>query len=83
METHFPSALAYSSSAGCLCVAPDVFCDKAARPRMTSSQAINHVAWNCDGKKLAAVGIDKLARVWNPDKSVRLLIVSTLSFTLS
>ena len=31
---------------------------------------MNHVAWSCDGKKLAAVGIDKLTRVWHPDKSV-------------
>ncbi|KAG7097347.1 hypothetical protein E1B28_004702 [Marasmius oreades] len=31
---------------------------------------MNHVAWNCDGKKLAAVGVDKATRVWNPDKSM-------------
>ena len=31
---------------------------------------MNHVAWNCDGKKLAAVGIDKLTRVWNPEKNI-------------
>ncbi|KAH9482501.1 THO complex subunit 3 [Psilocybe cubensis] len=38
--------------------------------RFTSSQAMTHVAWSCDGKKLAAVGIDKLTRVWNPEKSM-------------
>jgi len=31
---------------------------------------MNHVAWNCDGKKLAAVGIDKITRVWTPEKSM-------------
>jgi len=31
---------------------------------------MTHVAWNCDGKKLAAVGIDKITRVWAPEKSV-------------
>ncbi|KAJ4465148.1 WD40-repeat-containing domain protein [Lentinula edodes] len=38
--------------------------------RITSTQAMNHVAWNCDGKKLAAVGIDKITRVWTPQKSM-------------
>ncbi|KAF9480680.1 WD40 repeat-like protein [Pholiota conissans] len=47
--------------------------------RMPSSQAMNHVAWNCDGKKLAAVGIDKLARVWNPDKSMESRSATTYS----
>lgn len=37
---------------------------------MSTAQAMNHVAWSCDGKKLAAVGIDKVVRVWQPDKSV-------------
>jgi len=32
---------------------------------------MTHVAWSCDGKKLAAVGIDKVTRVWSPEKSVR------------
>lgn len=42
--------------------------------RFTSShQAMNHVAWSCDGKKLGAVGIDKVVRIWTPDKSVRVL----------
>jgi len=31
---------------------------------------MTHVAWSCDGKKLAAVGMDKITRVWNPEKSV-------------
>jgi hypothetical protein len=31
---------------------------------------MSHVAFNCDGKKLAAVGADKVTRIWNPDKSV-------------
>ncbi|PPQ79523.1 hypothetical protein CVT25_003405 [Psilocybe cyanescens] len=38
--------------------------------RFPSTQAMTHVAWSCDGKKLAAVGIDKLTRVWNPEKSM-------------
>ena len=33
---------------------------------------MSHVAWSCDGKKLAAVGIDKIVRVWHPEKSVSL-----------
>ena len=32
---------------------------------------MTHVAWSCDGRKLGAVGIDKVARVWQPEKSVR------------
>ena len=36
---------------------------------------MTHVAWNCDGKKLAAVGIDKSPRIWSPEKSVRVLIL--------
>ena len=38
--------------------------------RISSSQSMTHVAWNCDGKKLAAVGIDKSTRIWSPEKSV-------------
>lgn len=43
------------------------------RPRdikISSPHAMSHVAWSCDGKKLAAVGIDKITRVWQPEKSV-------------
>ncbi|KAJ3719515.1 WD40-repeat-containing domain protein [Lentinula raphanica] len=47
--------------------------------RITSTQAMNHVAWNCDGKKLAAVGIDKITRVWTPEKSMETR--SATSFT--
>jgi hypothetical protein len=36
---------------------------------------MNHVAWSCDGKKLAAVGIDKTTRVWVPEKSVRFVLL--------
>ncbi|TFK63553.1 WD40 repeat-like protein [Pluteus cervinus] len=38
--------------------------------RITSSQAMTHVAWSCDGRKLAAVGIDKVTRIWSPEKSM-------------
>lgn len=38
--------------------------------RIPSLQAITHVAWSCDGKRLAAVGIDKITRVWNPETSM-------------
>ncbi|EKM79913.1 hypothetical protein AGABI1DRAFT_119963 [Agaricus bisporus var. burnettii JB137-S8] len=38
--------------------------------RHPTTQPITHVAWNCDGRKLAGVGVDKTARVWNPDKSL-------------
>ncbi|KAA1473430.1 WD40 repeat-like protein [Dentipellis sp. KUC8613] len=40
--------------------------------RITSSQPMTHVAWSCDGKKLAAVGIDKIVRVWQPEKSMEM-----------
>lgn len=40
---------------------------------------MTHIAWSCDGKKLAAVGIDKIARVWNPEKGVRLHHLVSLS----
>ncbi|KAL0950255.1 hypothetical protein HGRIS_010238 [Hohenbuehelia grisea] len=39
---------------------------------MQQAQPMTHVAWSCDGKKLAAVGIDKATRVWNPDKSMEM-----------
>ncbi|CAK5263112.1 unnamed protein product [Mycena citricolor] len=38
--------------------------------RFNSSHAMNHVAWSCDGKRLAAVGIDKVTRVWVPEKGM-------------
>ncbi|KAI4519059.1 WD40 repeat-like protein [Schizophyllum commune Loenen D] len=36
------------------------------------ARSMSHVAWSCDGKRIAAVGLDKMARVWNADKQVRL-----------
>ncbi|KDR84028.1 hypothetical protein GALMADRAFT_236618 [Galerina marginata CBS 339.88] len=47
--------------------------------RIASGQGMSHVAWSCDGKKLAAVGIDRLARVWNPEKSMELRSATTFS----
>ncbi|KAJ7068680.1 WD40 repeat-like protein, partial [Mycena amicta] len=38
--------------------------------RYHSQQAITHVAWSCDGKRLAGVGIDKIARLWVPEKGM-------------
>ncbi|EIM87905.1 WD40 repeat-like protein [Stereum hirsutum FP-91666 SS1] len=38
--------------------------------RIPSHQGMNHVAWSCDGKKLAAAGMDKAVRIWQPDKSL-------------
>ncbi|KAG6335890.1 hypothetical protein ID866_3199 [Astraeus odoratus] len=40
--------------------------------RIVAPQAITHVAWSCDGKRLAAVGIDKITRIWSPETSVGL-----------
>ncbi|KAJ7437150.1 WD40-repeat-containing domain protein, partial [Mycena galericulata] len=37
--------------------------------RYHSQQAMTHVAWSCDGKRLAAVGIDKVTRVWVPRRA--------------
>jgi len=31
---------------------------------------MTHVAWNCDGKKLGAVGIDKITRILSPEKTM-------------
>ncbi|KAI0309405.1 WD40-repeat-containing domain protein [Amylostereum chailletii] len=47
--------------------------------RINSTQGMNHVAWSCDGKKLAAVGIDKIVRVWQPDKSMEMRSASLFS----
>lgn len=47
--------------------------------RMSGSQAYSHVAWSCDGKKLAAVGVDKITRIWNPDKSIEYRSATTYS----
>jgi hypothetical protein len=58
------------------------------RPRdikIASPHVMSHVAWNCDGKKLAAVGIDKNTRIWQPEKSVcrlQLQTESVLHFSL-
>ncbi|KAK7054112.1 WD40-repeat-containing domain protein [Favolaschia claudopus] len=38
--------------------------------RYHSQQAMTHVAWSCDGKRLAAVGIDKVTRIWVPEKGM-------------
>ncbi|KAI9574260.1 WD40-repeat-containing domain protein [Boletus coccyginus] len=38
--------------------------------RIPSAQAMTHVAWSCDGKRLAAVGIDKVTRIWAPETSM-------------
>ncbi|KAG2013163.1 hypothetical protein CC2G_010099 [Coprinopsis cinerea AmutBmut pab1-1] len=38
--------------------------------RYPSPHSFQHLAWNCDGKKLAVVGIDKAVRIWNPEKSL-------------
>jgi THO complex subunit 3 len=46
--------------------------------RITSTHAITHVAWSCEGKKLAAVGIDRMVRVFHPEKSVRLVLCAFL-----
>ncbi|KAG6910126.1 hypothetical protein DXG01_012885 [Tephrocybe rancida] len=47
--------------------------------RLPTPQAVNHVAWNCDGKKIAAVGIDKNTRVWYPEKSMEYRSASIFS----
>ncbi|VDB89907.1 unnamed protein product [Peniophora sp. CBMAI 1063] len=38
--------------------------------RITNANGMTHVDWSCDGKKLAAVGVDKLVRIWQPEKSM-------------
>ncbi|KZT05641.1 WD40 repeat-like protein [Laetiporus sulphureus 93-53] len=40
--------------------------------RIPSPQSMNHVAWNCDGRRLGAVGIDKAVRLWYPEKSMEM-----------
>ena len=40
-------------------------------PSAPSEPAHPTRAWSCDGKKLAAVGIDRMVRVFQPEKSVR------------
>ncbi|KAJ7639321.1 WD40-repeat-containing domain protein [Roridomyces roridus] len=47
--------------------------------RYHSHQAMTHVAWSCNGKRLAAVGIDKTTRVWFPEKGMELKQAATFS----
>ncbi|KAK2466016.1 hypothetical protein APHAL10511_001657 [Amanita phalloides] len=47
--------------------------------RLPSQQAMTHVAWSCDGKKLSAVGIDKITRVWLPEKSMEFRSATSFS----
>ncbi|PIL37375.1 hypothetical protein GSI_01068 [Ganoderma sinense ZZ0214-1] len=45
--------------------------------RFSHQQAMNHIAWSCDGRKLAAVGVDKIARVWATEKAVEMRSATT------
>ncbi|KAH7887377.1 WD40-repeat-containing domain protein [Phlebopus sp. FC_14] len=47
--------------------------------RVPSPQAITHVAWSCDGKRLAAVGIDKITRIWTPEASMEFRAATNFS----
>ncbi|KAH8094827.1 WD40 repeat-like protein [Cristinia sonorae] len=47
--------------------------------RLTSPYGMNHVAWNCDGQRLAAVGIDRNVRIWWPEKSMEVRSASLFS----
>ncbi|KIY71532.1 WD40 repeat-like protein [Cylindrobasidium torrendii FP15055 ss-10] len=47
--------------------------------RLPGSSAASHVAWSCDGKKLAAVGNDRTTRVWHAEKPID--VRSAMSFT--
>jgi len=40
---------------------------------------MNHVAWSCDGKRLGAVGIDKVVRTWHPEKSIEYRAATTFT----
>ncbi|KAI1796143.1 WD40 repeat-like protein [Ganoderma leucocontextum] len=45
--------------------------------RFSHQQAMNHIAWSCDGRKLGAVGVDKTARVWATEKAVEMRSATT------
>ena len=36
----------------------------------TLSHPVTHVAWSCDGRRLASVGSEKAVRLWSPEKNV-------------
>lgn len=42
---------------------------------------MTHIAWSCDGKRVAAVGHDKMARVWNSDKPLEPRLATLYSGT--
>ncbi|TBU47243.1 WD40 repeat-like protein [Dichomitus squalens] len=45
--------------------------------RLSHQQAMNHIAWSCDGRKLGAVGVDKTARVWAMERAVEMRSATT------
>ncbi|KAJ8503364.1 hypothetical protein ONZ45_g10925 [Pleurotus djamor] len=67
-----PSPPPYTTFASRGIIPPSFSSFKPRDYKMQQSQPITHVAWSCDGKKLAAVGMDKATRIWNPDKSMEL-----------
>ncbi|KAH9017948.1 hypothetical protein EDB85DRAFT_1874170, partial [Lactarius pseudohatsudake] len=47
-----------------------------------STQVITHIVWSCEGKKLAAVGIDGMMPVWPVGVSPRKSMMETRSVSL-
>lgn len=39
------------------------------RPKNNHS-AVQSVAWSCDGRRLATCGIERVVRLWSPEKNV-------------
>ncbi|PAV21167.1 WD40 domain containing protein [Pyrrhoderma noxium] len=69
-QTRYPSPPQHVTNASRGIHAPSFSSFQPRELRFTSAHPSPHVAWSCDGRRLASVGIDKAVRIWSPEKSL-------------